>query len=124
VTQSHTNGPIVGAPAAAPALAPPDYAGQPAPAGAAATGLVARLKLTEPVRLYLYSVVGVVDTGLVLAGVLTGDWPAYVISAAATLLGVAGATEAARASTYSLASALRLVRRVGQAGTVAKGLDL
>lgn len=76
-------------------------------------GLLARLKLTEPVRLYLYSVALVVVVGLNLAGWLTGEWVPYATSSAATLLGVTAATEAARASVYSPRSMVRGLMRRG-----------
>lgn len=63
--------------------------------------LLSRLKLTEPVRLYLYSVGVVLIAGLVLMGKLTGEWSAYLTGALAVVLGVAGGGEAARASVYS-----------------------
>lgn len=71
--------------------------GTPAPS----LGRLARLKLSEPVRLYAYSVLVVLAVGLNLAGVLTGEWLPYATSSAAVVLGVAGAAEAARASVYS-----------------------
>jgi hypothetical protein len=77
-------------------------------------GLLARLKLTEPVRLYLYSVALVVITGLNLAGWLVGEWLPFAESSAATLLGVTAATEAARASVYSPRSVVQAVRRAVQ----------
>ena len=67
-------------------------------------GLLTRLKLTEPVRLYLHSVGVVLIGGLVLMGYLTDEWSAYLTGALAVLLAVGGGGEAARASVYSPAS--------------------
>lgn len=67
------------------------------------------LKLTEPVRLYLYSLLVVLVTGLVLAGVLTGEWREFLLEAGAAVLVVGTGTEAARASVYSPAT---LIQRV------------
>lgn len=74
-------------------------------------GLLARLKLTEPVRLYLYSVALVVIGGLNLAGWLVGEWVPYAISSSGTLLVVTAGGEAARASVYSPRSIVQAVRR-------------
>jgi hypothetical protein len=67
-------------------------------------GLLSRLKLTEPVRLYLHSVGLVLIGGLVLMGYLTDDWSAYLTGALAVVLAVGGGGEAARASVYSPAT--------------------
>ena len=64
-------------------------------------GLVARWRLSEPVRLYLWSLGSVLLAGLVLAGVLSGDWAEYGGWALGVLLAVGGGAEAARASVYS-----------------------
>lgn len=81
--------------------------------------LLQRLKLTEPVRLYLHGVLTlVVIPAAVLAGVLTGDWVEWAGTAAATVLGVGAAGEAARASVYSpvgmMAAARDAVAEVGR----------
>jgi hypothetical protein len=116
VTEPSRTRAVVGAPADAPRLAPPEYAAGPAPAVASGVGKLAGWKLAEPVRLYLYSVIAlVIVPGLNLAGWLVGQWPAFAISSAA------------RASTYSLASHLRGIAGVGarvRAGQIANGLDL
>jgi hypothetical protein len=128
VTESARSRAVVGAPDAPPRLAPPEYAGGPPAVVDVGAGVLARWKLAEPVRLYLYGVVVLVLVpGLALAGIVTGQWVPYLISSAAVVLAVAGGTEAARASTYSVESALRLIRTVGQrvsAGQTANGLDL
>lgn len=80
-----------------------------------------RMKASEPVRLYLYSVLLVLLGGLVLAGVLTAEWQAYGIAAGATLLAVPVATESARASVYSTAGALRAIARAQQPAPVVPG---
>lgn len=72
-------------------------------------GLLSRLKLTEPVRLYLYSLGSVLVAGLVLMGYLTGEWSEYLTGALAVILGVGGGGEAARASVYSPASTVQLL---------------
>jgi len=64
-------------------------------------GLMARLKLTEPVRLYLHSVGLVLVAGLVLMGYLTDEWSAYLTGALAVVLGVGGGGEMARSSVFS-----------------------
>jgi hypothetical protein len=79
-----------------------------------AVGVLARLKLTEPVRLYLWSVSAVLFVGLNLAGVLTGEWQAYATSSAAVLLGVLPATAAARASVFSPRSVVQTAIRARQ----------
>jgi hypothetical protein len=70
-------------------------------------GLLARLKLTEPVRLYLHSIGLVLIGALVLMGYLTDEWSAYLTGALAVVLAVGGGGEAARASVYSPASHVR-----------------
>jgi hypothetical protein len=84
----------------------------PAPATAAPSlPLLARLKLTEPVRLYCYSMLLVLSAGLQLAGLLTGEWPEFIATNGAVVLAVASGTEAARASVYSPRSVVQAVRR-------------
>lgn len=55
------------------------------------------LRDNEPVRLYLYSVAAVLFAGLNLAGLLTDEWVAFGLSSAATVLGIVGGAQAARA---------------------------
>jgi hypothetical protein len=86
----------------------------PAPPVAPSVGLLTRLKLTEPVRLYLYSVALVLLGGLNLAGYLTGQWQDFAAASAAVLLGIGAAGESARASVYSTRSVVQAVRRAGQ----------
>jgi hypothetical protein len=74
-------------------------------------GLVTRLKLTEPVRLYCYAVLLVLTAGLQLAGLLSGEWAEFTAANGAVLLGVGAAAEAARASVYSPAAVVRELRR-------------
>lgn len=78
-------------------------------------GWLGRLKLTEPVRLYLWTVVLVGDLGLGLAGWMTGQWQDYAATAAAVLLGVGGAGEAVRASVYSPAGTITAIRAAVEA---------
>jgi hypothetical protein len=85
----------------------------PAPPAPPSVGVLTRLKLTEPVRLYIYSVALVLFTGLNLAGYLTGAWQDYAAASAATLLGFGVAGESARASVYSTRSVVQAVRRAG-----------
>lgn len=73
-------------------------------------GRLARWRLTEPVRLYLYGIVMVLIVGLQLAGYLTGEWLPYAVSSAGVVLAVGGAGEAVRASVYSPAGTVRAVR--------------
>jgi hypothetical protein len=83
----------------------------PAPAAAPSLPLLARLKLTEPVRLYSYSMLLVLSAGLQIAGVLTGEWPQFIATNGAVVLAVASGAEAARASVYSPRSVVQAVRR-------------
>lgn len=73
--------------------------------------LLSRLKNSEPVRVYLWSVGSVLIGGLVLMGYLTEEWSGYLTGALAVLLAVGGGGEAARASVYSPASTLGLLTR-------------
>jgi hypothetical protein len=87
-------------------------------------GLVDRLKNAEPVRLYVYGLALLAILGLQLAGALTGEWVQYSLTASATVLGVAGAgAEAARASVYSPAGAIRELRRVRDTADVRQVLS-
>lgn len=74
--------------------------------------LLFRLRMTEPVRLYCYTVLLGLVVGLVLAGSVTGQWSEYGTALAAVLLGIPYGTEAARASVYSPAGAVQLVEDV------------
>jgi hypothetical protein len=60
-----------------------------------------RLKETEPVRLYAYTVLSALTLVAVLAGWLSGEWPEALMGVAGAVLGVIPAAEAARASVYS-----------------------
>jgi hypothetical protein len=81
------------------------------PAPTYTVGLLTRLKLTEPVRLYSYTVLLVLTAGLQLAGLLSGEWAEFTAANGAVLLGVGAAAEAARASVYSPAAVVRELRR-------------
>jgi hypothetical protein len=81
-----------------------------------------QLKLSEPVRLYLYGVGGVIVAGLVLAGWLTDDWSAYLMAALGVVLGVVPATEAARASVYSYAGHIHSLRQLRTAQDISDAL--
>jgi hypothetical protein len=73
--------------------------------------LLARLKLTEPVRLYCYSLLSAVLLALVAVGGLTGEWSDALLGIAAAVLGVVPGAEFARASVYSPASMVRACYR-------------
>jgi hypothetical protein len=81
------------------------------PAPVRSVGLLARLKLTEPVRLYLYSVLVVLTAAAQLAGWLTGEWSTFLEMNGAVVLAVTTGAEAARASVYSPRSVVQAVRR-------------
>lgn len=83
----------------------------PTPAPVVAVSLLARLKLTEPVRLYVYSVLVVLTAAAQLAGWLTGEWAQFVEMNGAVVLAVGAGAEAARASVYSPRSVVQAVRR-------------
>jgi len=85
---------------------------------------LSRWKVTEPVRLYLYSVGSVLLLGLVLGGILTQEWSAYLTAALGVLLGVVPATEAARSSVYSLAGHIASLRQLRSAVDVQRALDV
>jgi hypothetical protein len=68
-------------------------------APAPAVGTLARLKLTEPVRLYLWPVAALLITGSVICSAL-GEWLGSAMLAVCGLL-VLLAVEAARLSVYS-----------------------
>jgi hypothetical protein len=82
-----------------------------APAPVAAVSLLARLKLTEPVRLYCYTVLLVLTAAAQLAGWLTGEWADFLAANGAVVLAVGAGAEAARASVYSPRSVVQAVRR-------------
>lgn len=79
-------------------------------------GVLVRWKLTEPARLYLYGLAVVAVLGLTMAGVLTGEWSHYWLTAAGVVLGIVPATEAVRASVYSPAGMLTAVNRAATPG--------
>lgn len=81
-----------------------------------------QLKLSEPVRLYLYGVGGVIVTGLVLAGWLTDEWSAYLMAALGVVLGLVPAAEAIRASVYSTAGHIRSLRELRTAQDISAAL--
>ena len=64
-------------------------------------GRLARLKLSEPVRLYAYGILSAVVVALVLVGTITGEWGDALLGIVAAVLGVVPGAEAARASVYS-----------------------
>lgn len=84
---------------------------------------LARLKQTEPVRLYAYSVLSAVLVALVLVGTITDDWSAALTGIAAAVLGVPG-VEAARASAYSPASHVAEVLESHRVGNLEDPTDV
>lgn len=66
-----------------------------------------RWQLTEPVRLYLYSVAGVVIAGLVLFGVISGELATFLTAALAVALAVPAGGEIARKAVYPIAAVER-----------------
>lgn len=70
-------------------------------------GLLIRLKLSEPVRLYCYSLLSAVLVALVVVGYLTEEWQAALTGVVAAVLGVVPGAEAARATVYSEAGHYR-----------------
>lgn len=60
-----------------------------------------RLKETEPVRLYAWTVLSAVAVVAVAAGWVTGEWSEALMGIAGAVLGVLPAAECARASVYS-----------------------
>lgn len=79
-------------------------------------GPVARLQLTEPVRLYLWPVVLILAVGAVAAGIVTQEWADWALPMIGAALGVAGAGEAARSSVYSQASVVQALVQARSAG--------
>lgn len=67
-------------------------------------GRFARWQLTEPVRLYLFSVAGVVVAGLVLAGVLTREWADFLLPALGVILVVPPVAQVVRSAVYPIAA--------------------
>jgi hypothetical protein len=76
-----------------------------------------RLTLTEPVRLWLWSVTVVIAVGLVLAGWLTAEWSSYLTGAAAVVLGLLPVTEFVRGAVYSPAGVIAAARAAAHAVT-------
>lgn len=70
-------------------------------------GRLQRWQLTEPVRLYLYGFAGVVVSGLVLFGVISGELATFLGTALAVVLAVPVPVEAVRASVYPIAGVQR-----------------
>lgn len=98
--------PIVYAETPAPAAAPTAP-----PARVAGVGLLARLQLSEPVRLYLYPVAVTVIALLVAGGLLSDAVAPLWEALAAALLGVGSvaAIERTRGAVYSPRSTARLL---------------
>lgn len=80
------------------------------PASPVSVGRLARLKLTEPVRLYCYPLLVLLVVGGVAGGLVTQDWADWALPILGGLLS-AGPVEAARASVYSPRSVVQAVRR-------------
>jgi len=71
-----------------------------------------RLRMSEPVRLWLYSILGPGVALLVGYGILSADEAVLWLAVGAAVCGVAG-TETARASVYSPAT-VKLAQRLTQ----------
>jgi hypothetical protein len=76
-------------------------------------GLLARLKLTEPVRLYLWPVAALLLLSGLAGGIRDGDWWRAALFVAAALC-VYLMAEAARASVYSPRSVVQTALRARQ----------
>jgi hypothetical protein len=72
---------------------------------------LSRVKLSEPVRLYVYGLGSVLVVALVMRGVLDGEYLEAMLQALAVAAGLGTAAEAARASVYSPASTVQLLSR-------------
>lgn len=83
---------------------------------------ITRAKLTEPVRLYLYSVGAVIVTGLLLGGWLTEEWGAYLMAALGVILGLVPAGYAIRASVWSQAGHMASLRQLHSIQDVQRAL--
>ena len=83
------------------------------PTAEQAIGRVARWKLTEPVRLYLWPVAALLLTSGLVGGIRDGDWWRACLFVAAAVVIVLMA-EAARASVYSPRSVVQTVMRSRQ----------
>lgn len=82
-----------------------------------AVGKLSRLKLSEPVRLYLYGLGGLALAALFLAGAITEEWQTFGLTALGVVLGLVPATEAARASVYSTAGMVRQLQAAARANS-------
>lgn len=80
---------------------------------APAVGRLARWKLTEPVRLYLWPVAALLAVSGLAGGFRDGDWWRAALFLAAAVC-VALATAAARASVYSPRSVVQTALRARQ----------
>lgn len=64
-------------------------------------GLLSRLRLSEPIRLYSWPLVVVLVLSAVAGGWATQDWADWALPQLAAALGTLGAAEAGRASVFS-----------------------
>lgn len=74
-----------------------------------------RARLTEPVRLWLYTLLLIITAGLQLAGYLTGDWVEFAATNGALLLVLGAGAEGIRSQVYSPAGVIRSARAAAAA---------
>lgn len=96
----------------------------PRPPVTARPGRLTRWKLTEPVRLYAYTVLAAVLLALVLVGTITDEWADALLGVAAAVLAVVPGAEAARASVYSPAGTLTAIRRAVDSSATGSALEV
>jgi hypothetical protein len=80
-------------------------------------GRLVRWRLTQPVRLYCYSVLAAVAVAAVLVGALTQEWADALLAIVAAVLAVVPGAEAARLSVFTEAAHYRgMYEAVAKAG--------
>lgn len=78
-------------------------------------GPLTRARLTEPVRLWLYTLLLIITAGLQLAGWLTGEWVEFAATNGALLLVLGAGAEGIRSQVYSPAGVIRSARAAAAA---------
>lgn len=73
---------------------------------------ISKAKLSEPVRLYLYSLGVLILGALVLLGCITGEWQDYLLAALPIVLGLPPTVWAVRSSVYSYAGHINALRQL------------